>query len=129
MDKRIEILTKKNLAGEMYVKPVKTNYDRCDLFLTPVQMSAKRVCEYIKNQQPMLTPEMCFTGVFNFDGSVEGDVFSRTGHKNFAEMMKNFYNKPVDNLLTFEWQHSAGDFGKIINKGLSGIKENIEKSD
>lgn len=128
MDKRIEILTKKTLAGEMYVKPVKTNYDRCDLFLTPVQMSAKRVCEYIKNQQPMLTPEMCFTGVFNFDGSVEGDIFARPGHKNFIELRENFYNKPVDNLLTFEWQHSAGDFGKIINKGLSGIKENIEKS-
>ena len=30
--------------------------------------------------------------------------------------------------MTFEWQHSAGDFGKIINCGLTGIKENIELS-
>ena len=30
MNKRIEILSKKTIAGEMYVTPVKTNYDRCD---------------------------------------------------------------------------------------------------
>lgn len=128
MNKRIESLLQKTIAGEMYVYPVKTDYDRCDLFLSPVKMSGKRVCEYIKNQEPLIFPESCFPGIITFDGSVEGNVFNRNGHKNFAIASENFYNKPVNNLLTFEWQHSAGDFGKIINIGINGIKDNIKKS-
>ena len=44
------------------------------------------------------------------------------------ELQRKFYNAPVDNLMTFEWQHSVGDFEKIINRGLAGIKDDIEKS-
>ena len=128
MDERIESLVKKTVSGKMYVYPVKTEYDRCDLFLPPIKMSAKRVCEYIRNQEPLIVAESCFTGLIKFDGSVEGDVFNRSGHVNFGIAYNNFYNKPVDNLLTFEWQHSAGDFAKIINGGIVGIKDEINKS-
>lgn len=128
MDKRIKILTEKTVAGEMYVHPVKTNYDRCDLFLPPMKMSCKRVCEFIRNQEPLIMEESCFTGLIKFDGSVEGDVFSRTGHRNFDMAYRNFYNSPVNDLLTFEWQHSVGDFEKIIRIGIQGIKQEIEKS-
>lgn len=128
MTERIEFLTKKTVAGEMYVEPVKTEYDRTDLFLSPVKMSGKRVCEYIANQDIMILEESCFAGLMKFDGSVEGDIFGRSGHENFQIAMKHFYNKPVDNLLTFEWQHSVGDFGKVIKYGLVGIRRGIEKS-
>ena len=128
MNERIKKLVEKTIAGEMWVGPVKTEYDRTDLFLSPVKMSGKRVCEYILNQNFLILEESCFTGLMRFDGSVEGDIFHRDGHKNFRMAMDNFYNKPVDNLLTFEWQHSVGDFGKIINRGLIGIKDEIEKS-
>lgn len=128
MNKRIESLVKKTISGEMYVYPIKTQYDRCDLFLPPIEMSGKRVCEYIRNQEPLIVEESCFTGLITFDGSVEGDIFGRQGHKNFKIAGENFYNKPVDNLLTFEWQHSAGDFEKIINRGITGIMYEIQKS-
>lgn len=128
MNERIRKLTEETVKGNMFVYPVKTEYDRCDLFLSPVKMSCKRVCEYIINQEPLIVEESCFTGLLNFDGSVEGDIFSRAGHKNFGLACRYFYNQPIDNLVTFEWQHSAGDFGKIINCGLKGIKENIELS-
>ncbi len=128
MNERIKSLVKKTVSGEMYVQPVKTKYDRCDLFLPPIKMSAKRVCEYIRNQEPLIVQESCLTGLFSFDGSVEGDIFGRSGHVNFGIACKNFYNQPVDNLLTFEWQHSAGDFGRIINGGIIGIKEKIKES-
>ena len=128
MKERIRKLAELTLNGGMFVEPVKTEYDRCDLFLPPVEMSSKRVCEYILNQEPLIREESCFTGLISFDGSVEGDIFTRVGHKNFSIAHENFYNKPVDNLLTFEWQHSAGDFGKIIRCGLKGIKEDIELS-
>ena len=128
MNERIENLVKKTVSGKMYVCPVKTEYDRCDLFLPPIKMSAKRVCEYIRNQEPLIVAESCFTGLIKFDGSVEGDIFGRPGHTNFRKACNNFYNQPVDNLLTFEWQHSAGDFAKIINGGIESIKEEIKKS-
>lgn len=128
MNDRIKKLAEKTVKGEMFVNPVKTEYDRCDYFLSPVKMSCKRVCEYILNQEPLIVEESCFTGLITFDGSVEGDIFSRAGHKNFSVAGSLFYNKPIDNLVTFEWQHSAGDFGKIINRGLKGIKEDIELS-
>ena len=128
MNERIKKLIERTVNGEMWVEPVKTEYNRTDLFLSPVKMSAKRVCEYILNQELLILEESCFTGLMRFDGSVEGDIFNRSGHKNFNIAMQNFYNKPVDNLMTFEWQHSVGDFGKIINRGLTGIKKDIEKS-
>ena len=128
MNERIRKLTEETVKGNMFVNPVKTEYDRCDYFLSPVKMSCKRVCEYILNQEPLICEESCFTGLITFDGSVEGDIFTRTGHKNFSIAFGLFYNKPIDNLVTFEWQHSAGDFGKIINRGLKGIKDDIELS-
>ncbi len=128
MTERIRTLVEKTVKGEMWVEPVKTEYDKKDLLLSSVKMSGKRVCEYISNQELLVLEESCFTGLMQFDGSVEGDIFHRAGHKNFRMAMDNFYNKPVDNLLTFEWQHSVGDFGKVINRGLVGIKEDIEKS-
>ena len=128
MNERIRKLAEKTVNGDMYVYPVKTEYDRCDLFLSPVKMSAKRVCEYILNQEPLIVEESCFTGLLKFDGSVEGDIFGRAGHKNFCLAHQYFYNKPVDNLITFEWQHSVGDFSRIIDHGLTGIKDLIERS-
>ena len=128
MNDRIKKLTEKTVAGEMYVYPVKTEYDRTDLFLSPIKMSGKRACEYILNQEPRVEEESCFTGLLKFDGSVEGDIFNRGGHKNFADLVHLFYGKPVDDLVTFDWQHSVGDFGNVINRGLVGVKEDIEAS-
>ena len=128
MNERIESLANKTVSGEMYVYPVKTEYDRCDLFLPPIKMSGKRVCEYIRDQEPLIVPGSRFTGLIRFDGSVEGDIFGRRGHKNNSIAYEYFYNRPVDNLLTFEWQHSVGNFGKIIAGGITGVKDEINKS-
>ena len=43
MNERIRTLTEKTINGDMYVYPVKTEYDRCDLLLSPIKMSTKRV--------------------------------------------------------------------------------------
>lgn len=128
MNERIKALTQKTVSGQMYPDIIKIEYDRCDLFLSPIKMSGKRICEYIINQEPLIQEESFFTGLIMFDGSVEGDIFTRCGHKNFDQAMENFYNKPVENLLTFEWQHAVGNFANIIDNGIESVKDDIKKS-
>lgn len=128
MNARIEKLQALTLEGKMWVEPVPTEYDRKDHFLRPVQMSAKRVCEYILNQEPLITQYSAFTGLLKFDGSVEGEIFNRHGHANFDLCIREFYNQPVDNVATFEWQHSVGDFEKIMRIGMKGIIAEIDES-
>lgn len=125
---RIRILAEKTKNGEMYIDPTPTQYDRKDLFLTPVAMSAKRAYEYILNQTPFVNEYTALTGYLRFDGSVEGDIFGRSGHANFHEMLKYFYNQPVDGLCTFEWQHSVADYEKVIRVGIRGLKSEIAES-
>jgi len=81
MTERISKLVELTLAGEMFVEKVKTEYDREDLFLTETERDVKRLCEYILNQEPKLTPYSKMTGFFQFDGSVVGDAFRRGGHR------------------------------------------------
>ena len=90
MNERIKKLTELTLSGHMYVDPIKTLYDEEDLTLNKQQMESKRICEYILNQEPKLTEYSCMTGFFNFDGSVVGDAFRRSGHSATQETMRLF---------------------------------------
>ena len=128
MTERIKKLTNLTMSGKMYVNTVKTEFDEADLLLPREEMESKRICEYILNQEPMLTEYSCFTGFFNFDGSVVGDAFRRGGHKATQEAFKLFYLTPIDNLSTMEWQHATADYTKILNKGIRGIIDDIDES-
>lgn len=128
MTDRIEKLTALTVSGEMYVNPIKTIFDRADFFLSENERQVKRICEYILNQEPKITKYSTLTGFFRFDGSVVGDAFSRSGHKATEEIMNLFYLKPLDNLSTMEWQHATADYTKVLNNGILGIIQDIEKS-
>ena len=128
MNDRIKALCSLTLKGEMFVEPVKTEFNRCDYFLDTMEMESKRLCEYILNQEPKITEYSLFTGMFNFDGSVVGDAFNRSGHKNTSCALQNFYLKKIENLSTMEWQHATGDYTRVLNKGLTGIISDIDKS-
>lgn len=130
MKKRIEKLAELTLKGQMYVNPVQTEFDRMDIFFTEHERDVKRICEYIRNQQPLLTKYSTFTGYFNFDSScgVVGDIFHRGGHRNTSELTKNFYKKPVDNLSTMDAQHGTADYKEVLSVGISGIIKKIEQS-
>lgn len=92
------------------------------------EMDVKRICEYILNQEPKITEYSKMTGFFNFDGSCIGDAFRRGGHTNYQIMKNEFYLKEVDNLSTHEWQHATADYKKVLNKGISGIIDDIDAS-
>lgn len=112
----------------MYVKPKTAAFDREDIFLPDTERDVKRLCEYIRGQEPMITADSAFTGFFNFDGSVIGDAFHRSGHKHTSEVIRDFYLKPIDNLSTFEWQHATADYKRVLKLGISGIKQIISDS-
>lgn len=128
MNERIHELTKLTLDGKMYALPRQTEFDREDMFLSKQKRESKQLCEFILNQEPVLTEYSKMTGFFNCDGSVVGDAFRRMGHKAFEQMLNIFYVKAVDNLSTFEWQHAIADYKKVLEKGISGIIDEIDES-
>lgn len=128
MIKRIEKLTEKTLKGEMWIEHTDTEFDREYIFLPPLEMNAKRTYEYILNQKPFINECTAFTGFFGFRGDVVGDNFTRTGHTNYKEMDRLFYNKPIDSLVVWEFQHSVADFEKVIKIGIGGFREEIQNS-
>ena len=128
MNTRISELTKLTLEGKMYANPVAVEFDREDLFLSKQKRESKRLCEFILNQEPVLTEYSKMTGFFNCNASVVGDAFRRMGHKNFEKLKADFYLKHIDNLSTCEWQHATADYKKVLEKGISGIIKEIDDS-
>ncbi|MBO7761989.1 MAG: hypothetical protein J6T24_04255 [Clostridia bacterium] len=128
MTERIRELARLTMAGQMYAKPRKTEFDPEDAALPRQERESRRLCQYIRNQEPMLTEYSAFTGYFNFDGSVVGDAFRRGGHKAFEELRRLFHLKTVDGFSTFEWQHATADYAKVLTKGIYGLIEEIDAS-
>ena len=128
MTERIALLTDLTLKGKMFNYTLPTEFDKEDLFLTRQHMESKRLSEFILNQEPVLTPYQKFTGYFNCNDSVVGDVFRRKGHKGFYQLFDEFYLKNIDNISTFEWQHANADYRKLLTKGIKGIIEEIDLS-
>ena len=128
MTERIVRLTDLTLNGEMYVTPVKTEFDREDLFLSENERDVKRLCEYIMNQEPKIAEYQTMTGFFNFDGSVVGDAFRRGGHRNTQRLFGDFYLKHIDNLSVCEWQHATADYKTVLEKGINGMIDDIDRS-
>ncbi len=128
MNSRIAYLAEKTVKGELWTETVAVEYDPMDILLSPIEAQAKRTREYILNQEPRVLPENALTGYLRFDGSIPGDIFNRTGHENFLRLRDIFYAKPVNNLTTFEWQHSVADYEKVIKVGISGLIEEIQTS-
>lgn len=128
MNERISELTNLTLCGKMYAEPKKTEFDREDLFLSKQKRESKQLCEFIMNQEPVLTEYSKMTGFFNCDGSVVGDAFRRMGHRGTIRLGELFYCKSIDNLVTQEWQHATADYKKVLKIGLSGIIGEIDES-
>ena len=128
MTDRIKKLTDITLAGKMYPKTEKTEFDVTDIFLSECERDTKRICEYILNQEPMVTEYQTMTGFFRFDGSVVGVAFNRSGHKHTDELMRNLYLKQINGLHVLEWQHATADYKKVLELGIVGIIDDIDRS-
>lgn len=52
-------------------------------------------------------------------------MFQRGGHIHTGKAIAKYYLKPVDNLVTFEWQHTNADFSYVIEQGIEGCQRRI----
>ena len=128
MNERIRSLCEKTLRGEMYAEPTKTAYPPDASFPNTQERDIAKLCAYIRNQEPVITEDSCFTGFFNFDGSVIGDAFHRSGHPATGAALSRWYCKPQRDLTCMEWQHATADYRKVLKKGISGIIGEIDAS-
>ena len=117
------------LCGEMYDAPVKDEFDRMDIFLPEAERDVKRICEYILNQQPKLTKYSAFTGFFNFDGSVVGDVFNRSGYPHNSRA-RGGLTALMNAVLRFDTHGISGAAVTNFNLDESSVKneESFEKT-
>ena len=128
MTERIAKLTEMTLSGSMYPEINSVDFDRSDYFLCERKRNVKRLCEFIRAQNPRLTEYQTMMGSIRFDGSVVGDAFHRSGHRGMNTLREHFYLKHIDNLSTCEWQHATADYKKVLEKGISGIIREIDES-
>ncbi len=125
---RIQKMAEEVLERDIYPEIVPVNYDPRDEKLSEEVRIAKRLSEYLLAQKVELGDDRFLVGAVRFDGSVPADIFTRCGHLGFGEVCSEYYNKPLENLSTFEWQHSSADFGRVIARGLSGYLGDINAS-
>lgn len=128
MNQRIADMAAWSRNHNIRPEPIKTQYDPKDILFSEPVMIARRLKQYILNQNVQVTPNDCMTGAITFDGSVPADLFHRTGHKHFQEFADVFYCKPQENLCTFEWQHSVAEFGRMVREGVDGFRARIAES-
>ena len=125
---RIRRLLAEALDHDVMPVPTHVEYDSADLGLPEPVRIGKRLKEYLAAQPIRIRPDEELAGWVCFDGSVEGDFFKRAGHKAFGKVCGQYYCKPQEALVTFEWQHSAIDFRKLVNGGLVRLRGEIAAS-
>jgi formate C-acetyltransferase len=125
---RIQRLLDRALDHDVFPKPLKVVYDPADEKLPEPVRIGKRLREYIAAQPVAIRADEELVGWLPFDGSVESDLYRRTGHKAFSKLFRTYYLKPKNRLAIFEWQHTCADFPKIIREGLAGIRREIAES-
>lgn len=128
MNGRIKALLDLTLAGEMYVYPVSIDVKEPRENKSRIENEVDALCEYILAQEPKITVHSAFTGRFNFNGQVVGDAFKRGGHLYTEKALEKYYLKPRENLSTMEWQHATADYKRVLEKGILGIIEDIDRS-
>lgn len=127
MSARIEKLINEMKQHDLIPASVEIDYDPLDLALPEAEFNAKRIIEYILAQPVYVTEENRFTGMLRFDkATVPADIFHRMHHENFMKAFDAFYNKYRENLVVFEWQHTAPNYDRVIHEGLTPLLQLIE---
>ncbi len=122
---RIRRLLARALDHDVFPAAVPVAYDPADLTLPEAIRIGKRLKEYISAQPVAIRADEELVGWLPFDGSVESDLYRRTGHRAFGEACGEYYLQPKERLAIFEWQHTCADFPMILREGLAGVRRDI----
>ena len=132
MTERIENMVNYVLKKTIYPEPREIEYDRADYLLSERCRETKRLCEYMLAQEVAIPDEALMVGMIRFDKCpYPSDFMKKIGFKHTREIQSEFFdisNPPFENFKYWGWQHATADFGKIIEVGIEGIKEQIYKS-
>ncbi|MBE6928963.1 MAG: hypothetical protein E7463_01670 [Ruminococcaceae bacterium] len=121
MSERVTRLAALSREQDLIAPSIPVEYDGLDLALPEPMFNAKRIAEYIVAQPVYLTEENRFTGMLRLGAAeVPADVFTRTNHKHIRAAQAIYYRKYVEQLVTFEWQHSAPNYRFILDHGIEG---------
>lgn len=128
MTERIEKLTALTLNGEMYPAGKAVEFDRTDLFLTKAERNAKRIKDYVLAQDNLITEYQTLARIPVLGHGIETDYMHYGSTEAGRNLLTYFYDKPLENLITFEWQHATPNYNDILGCGVKGLLEKISKS-
>ena len=129
MNDRIRAMSEYVVCNDIYPPIVPVEYDEDDIELLPEAVkNAKRLKEFILAQTVRIDDWSEMVGLLKFDDTVVGDLLRRDGHMKFRKAQEKLYCKPIDNLITFEWEHANADFEYLINHGMEGYIGRIHRS-
>jgi len=114
-------------TDDYYPTPKSVEYSETEDLSEPMRI-AVNLRKYMLAQDVAVDPNAALAGQIRFDGSVPSELFHRSGHKGFIELMSKYYRKIQDDLAVFEWQHSVQDYGYTINNGIVGYEKRIEQA-
>ena len=131
MTERIERMVEYVLKKTIYPEPKEITYDRGDYLLPERYMQTKRLCEYMLAQDVAIPEGALLVGMIRLNKCpYPSDFMRKTGFKHTKEIQDIFFNteEPFENFKFWGWQHATADFGKFIELGVEGIKEQINTS-
>ncbi|MBR4864255.1 MAG: hypothetical protein IKU07_06745 [Oscillospiraceae bacterium] len=130
MEERVLQLAALSRQQDLYAPAVtEIVYDPADEALPEAEFNAVRIIQFIMSQPVYVTESNRFTGMLRLTKApVPADVFSRKGHKWFAEVRSKYYAPNYhENLVIFEWQHAAPNYKFILEHGIEGSLAKIRK--
>lgn len=129
MNDRIKKLTELTLSGELFPHSNGVVFDRNDLFLSEPRKTVKRLHDYLMAQTPKLTElHRIPSAVSLYDSEISGPYHLHC-LPNISGLLRTFYHKvPIDDLVSFEWQHATADYQRSVALGIGGLIKMIDDS-
>ena len=131
MTDRIKAMVEGVLKKTIYPETKYARYDRADYLLSDRMRQTKRVCDYILAQDVVVPEGALMAGLIKFEKCpYPSDFANKDGLVYTCELLDTFFvpETPFEDFKFWSWQHATGDFGKIIEIGIEGLKEQIKAS-
>ena len=130
MNRRIGRLLEYVQTHDLFPAPIDFKCDPFDENLAEPVRNAKILVDFMLAQPVLLHEDSELAGLTQFRQGcpVPSDLFPRSGHQYSSAGCGRYYRKPVENLCTWDWQHSNPNLAKAIRIGLRGYVREINES-